>query len=66
MRRLPGFFGFCYDFLVGDDWTIALAVVAGLAITYGLSRTSLPAWWALPTVIAVALPVSLWRAVRGR
>jgi hypothetical protein len=57
---------FCYDFVVGDDWRIALTVVAGLAITYGLSRAGLPAWWALPAVIVVALPLSLLRAARGR
>lgn len=61
MRRLLGWleaFGiFWYDFVIGDDWTIAAGVAIALGATYGLSRTDLPAWWLLP-VSAVALVVS--------
>jgi hypothetical protein len=30
---LKGFGQFWYDFIVGDDWKIAVAVVAGLVVT---------------------------------
>jgi hypothetical protein len=63
-RRLRGFLAFGYDFVVGDDWLVAAGVLVGLAVTYGLSRTSVPAWWLLPALLAVLLPVSLWRAAR--
>jgi hypothetical protein len=62
--RIRAFAAFWYDFVVGDDWLIALGVVAGLALTYLLSRTAVPAWWLLPLALAVLLPLSLWRATR--
>jgi hypothetical protein len=64
MARLRAFFAFWYDFVVGDDWRVAVAVVIALAITYGLSRTSTPAWWVIPVAVAGFLPYSLWRATR--
>ena len=62
--RIRAFAAFWYDFVVGDDWLIALGVVIGLALTYLLSRTAVPAWWLLPLALAVLLPLSLWRATR--
>ena len=66
VRRIRAFGAFWYDFIVGDDWVVAVGVVIGLALTYGLSRTAVPAWWLLPLVLALLLPFSLWRAVRKR
>jgi hypothetical protein len=51
---------FWYDFIVGDDWRVALAVVAALALTYALNATGLPAWPVLPATVAVLLPLTLW------
>ena len=65
-RRIRAFAAFWYDFVVGDDWLIAVGVVIGLALTYLLSRTAVPAWWLLPLAVVVLLPLSLWRAVRHR
>jgi hypothetical protein len=66
MARLRSFLHFWYDFIVGDDWRVAVAVVVGLAVTYAMSRTTVAAWWVLPVAIGVFLPVSLWRATRPR
>jgi phage shock protein PspC (stress-responsive transcriptional regulator) len=65
-RRLRAFLAFAYDFVIGDDWRIAAGVVGGLAVTYAVSRTSVPAWWLLPALLVVLLPVSLWLAIRRR
>jgi phage shock protein PspC (stress-responsive transcriptional regulator) len=65
-RRITGFAAFWYDFIVGDDWLTAAGVVAGLALTYALSRTAVPAWWLLPVLLVLLLPLSLWRATRRR
>lgn len=65
-QQIRAFLAFWYDFVVGDDWRIALGVVVALAATFGLSRTSVPAWWLLPVVVAVTLAVSLWLATRRR
>jgi hypothetical protein len=61
VTRLRAFLRFWYDFIVGDDWRVALAVVAALALTYALSATGLPAWPVLPLTVAVLLPLSLSR-----
>ena len=65
-RRAKAFLAFLYDFVVGDDWRIAVGVVIGLAVTWGVSRTTVPAWWLLPVLLVLLLPASLWVAVRKR
>ena len=65
-RRIRAFAAFWYDFVVGDDWLIAVGVVISLVLTYALSRTGVPAWWLLPLALVLLLPLSLWRAVRHR
>ena len=66
IAKLKAFGAFWYDFVVGDDWRVAVAVVAALAITYGVSRSAVPAWWVTPALIAVLLPFSVWRAITRR
>jgi len=64
LSKLKAFFDFWYDFIVGDDWRVALGVVAALAITWGISGSRFPAWWLVPAAVVLLLPYSLWRAVR--
>jgi hypothetical protein len=64
ISRLRAFGAFWYDFIVGDDWRVAVIVAVALAVTFGVSKTSVPAWWILPLAVAFALPLSLWRARR--
>ncbi len=66
IARLRAFGAFWYDFVVGDDWVVAVGVVAALLITYAVSTTSVPAWWVMPVAVMVLLPFSLWRATRKR
>lgn len=63
--RLKAFGAFWYDFVVGDDWRIALGVVAALLVTWAVSRSGVPAWWIVPTGVALFLMVSLWHATRA-
>jgi hypothetical protein len=65
MTRVRQFGAFWYDFVVGDDWRVAVGVVAALGLTYAVSRTSVAAWWIVPAVVAILLPYSLWRATRS-
>lgn len=65
-NRIRALGAFVYDFVIGDDWTLAVGVVAALALTYGLSRTGIPVWWVLPAALVLLLPVSIWRIVRRR
>ena len=62
LARLKAFGAFWYDFVVGDDWRVALGVVAALLVTYAVSRSSVPAWWIVPLGVAVLLSASLWQA----
>jgi len=66
VNRIKAFGRFWYDFIVGDDWRVAVAVVVALALTFGFARTALPAWWVLPATVAILLPLSLWRVARAR
>jgi hypothetical protein len=62
MKRVEAFFRFLWDFVVGDDWRIALGVVVALAITGVIAGTSVAAWWILPVAVIVLLAASVWRA----
>jgi hypothetical protein len=63
MSKLRAFGAFWYDFVIGDDWLVAVGVVIGLAGTYGLNKAGVTAWWLLPLFLVVLLPLSLQRAV---
>lgn len=41
VRFLKAFGQFWYDFIIGDDWKIAVSVVLALAITLGLYKVGL-------------------------
>jgi hypothetical protein len=64
MRYILGFAKFWYDFIVGDDWTIAVAVVTALALTSYFVQTGIVVSWLLPVAVLLFLGVSLWRAAR--
>lgn len=66
IAKLRAFGAFWYDFIVGDDWHVAVGVVAALAITAGLSHTAAPVWWIVPVAVGVLLPYSLYRGTRQR
>jgi hypothetical protein len=60
---LRSFGAFWYDFVIGDDWRGAAAVVAGLALTAVLVHVAgVPAWWVMPVAAFGALAWSLRRA----
>lgn len=51
MNAIKGFALFWYDFIIGDDWRVAAAVVIGLIGTALLTAEGLPAWWLLPLAV---------------
>jgi len=53
-----------WDFVVGDDWRLALGVVLALGITAAAAGAGATAWWITPVVVAGLLVVSVWRAAR--
>jgi hypothetical protein len=66
MKYITGFFQFWYDFIVGDDWTVAAGVIVALAITALLAHNNIAAWWLMPLAVALMLTESLWRVARGK
>ena len=64
MRLLSALGRFLYEFVVGDDWTIAAGVVVALGVTYALAHSGITVWWLLPLVVAGGLSASLVRATR--
>jgi hypothetical protein len=66
MSWIRRFLRFVWDFVVGDDWRIALAVAVTLIVTLVLSNNGVTAWWLLPTVVAVMLSASVWTVARRR
>jgi uncharacterized membrane protein YccC len=66
IAALRGFGAFWWDFIVGDDWRIAVGVILALAVTSALATTTVPAWWLVPLAVAALLGLSLWRATRTR
>lgn len=63
-ERIAALFRFWYDFIVGDDWRVAVGVIAALTLTYWTSTTMIQAWWILPATVVILLPLSLWRVTR--
>jgi hypothetical protein len=63
LRRIAHFWS---DFVIGDDWRVALGIAVALGVTYAVSRTTVASWWIVPVAIGVVLPVSLWRSIRRR
>jgi hypothetical protein len=55
---------FWWDFVVGDDWLVAVGIVIAFGLTALLAAASVPAWWLLPLAVAAVLWLSLQRAVR--
>lgn len=65
MRWMSGFTRFWWEFIVGDDWLVALAVILGLAATYAVAHSGdVPIWWLLPVVVILVLPISVVRLIR--
>lgn len=63
MTRIRAIALFWWEFVVGDDWFSAAAVVAAIAITDLLSHRHIASWWVLVVAVPVVLYVSLRRAI---
>jgi hypothetical protein len=66
MKYVRAFGRFWWDFIVGDDWRVALGLAATLALTWLLTDNGINAWWLLPIAVAALLGGSLARAVNIR
>jgi hypothetical protein len=55
---------FWYHFIIGDDWTVAVAIAVGLILTAILNAAHIVAWWLIPLIVVVMTGLSLRRAGR--
>ena len=62
MGRLSTFFRFWYDFIVGDDWRVAVGVTLAFVVTAAVTRATGSGWWVLPAAVVAVLVLSLRRA----
>jgi hypothetical protein len=58
------FLRFWWDFVVGDDWRVALGIVVTIGATAGLVAAGVDAWWLVPVGVALVLVASLRREIR--
>ena len=67
MRHVRSFALFWWDFVVGDDYRIALGVVVVLAVTTLLAHRGVELWWLPPLGVLGLLSFSVIEAaVHGR
>jgi hypothetical protein len=66
MPYLKQFLMFWYDFIVGDDWVVAVGVGAALVLLTQLVSRSVNAWWLMPLAIVGLLGLSLWRETQKK
>ena len=67
MKYIIGFGQFWYDFVVGDDWTVAAVVIVALALTALIAHnTSGGGWWLMPIAVVLVLSASLWRVAQSK
>jgi len=65
VKWLRGFGRFWWEFVIGDDWLVAVLVAAAIGATAILAAVSVAAWWLLPLAVLLVLWLSLRRAVRS-
>jgi hypothetical protein len=59
MKYISQFARFWFDFIVGDDWRLAVGVVAVLMVVHWVIPARFGTWWMLPLAIAALLAVSI-------
>jgi hypothetical protein len=65
MSRVKAFALAVWDFVVGDDWRIALGVALALGLTALVASVGISAWWVMPLAVLGLLALSIRRAARA-
>jgi hypothetical protein len=61
MTYVKAFGLFWWNFIVGDDWTVAAGVGVALALVKILTDRGVDAWWLLPLAVVLVTGISVWR-----
>ena len=62
MKRFARFW---WNFVIGDDWRVAVGVALAIAAVAVLHHRHDAAWWVLPVAVLLLLYVSLRRAAKS-
>jgi hypothetical protein len=54
------------EFILGDDWRLALGVAIALGVTALVADAGLSAWWVMPVAVLALLARSVRNAGRER
>jgi len=65
MKWLGDFGRFWWEFVIGDDWLVAVLVAIAIGATATLAAAGVAAWWLLPVSVPLVLWLSLRRAIRS-
>ncbi len=63
MNRLAALARFLWDFVIGDDWRIALAVLIAIGVTALIGHAG---WFVLPLAVAAVLSYSVFEVARSK
>ena len=61
MKYLVAFGRFWWNFIVGDDWTVAAGVAVAIGLVAILVDHDVNAWWLLPVAVVLLTGISVWR-----
>jgi hypothetical protein len=61
MSRLSAFGRFWWEFVVGDDWRVAVGIALALGVSALIAHAGVAAWWVLPVLVALVLAASIRR-----
>ena len=65
MKYVAAFGRFWWEFIVGDDWRVAVGLAVSLALVWFLAHEGVNAWWLLPVAVALLLVESVRREARS-
>jgi hypothetical protein len=59
VKYVESFLRFWYDFIVGDDWRVAVGVVLAIAATFFAVDSGHNLWWLLPAAVGALLAMTV-------
>jgi hypothetical protein len=59
VKYVESFIRFWYDFVVGDDWRVAVGVVFAMVATFYAVDSGHNWWWLLPAAVGALLAMTV-------